>query len=73
QPPNGRDLMQANGIAEKPAPVVDRGLQAEEARWGEWTENGALGRGIQIRDWVNVLSRDGRERKVLIAAMLALD
>lgn len=34
-------------------------------KWGEFTED----KGVQMRDWVNVLERDGRERKALQKAM----
>jgi hypothetical protein len=34
-------------------------------KWGEWKED----KGVQMRDWVSVLERDGRERKALQKAM----
>lgn len=33
--------------------------------WGDWREDGQEGKGIQVRDWVLVLERDGREKKAL--------
>ncbi|TKA23789.1 hypothetical protein B0A50_07071 [Salinomyces thailandicus] len=33
--------------------------------WGDWREDGADGRGIQARDWILVLERDGMEKKTL--------
>lgn len=41
-------------------------------KWGEWSEVGPEGKGIQGRDWVLVLERDGRERKALQKALLGL-
>jgi hypothetical protein len=40
--------------------------------WGDWREDGVDGKGIQLRDWVHVLERDGRERKALLKASLKL-
>ena len=37
-------------------------------KWGEWKED----KGVQMRDWVQVLERDGRERKALQKAMNAM-
>lgn len=34
-------------------------------KWGEWKED----KGVQLRDWVLVLERDGREKKALQRAM----
>jgi hypothetical protein len=34
-------------------------------KWGEWKED----KGVQMRDWVAVLERDGREKKALQKAM----
>lgn len=51
---------------------VDRALQVRERKWGGWREDGIEGRGIQIRDWVQVLERDGREKKALQKALLDL-
>lgn len=58
------------GVAES---GVDRALQVRERKWGGWREDGIEGRGIQIRDWVMVLERDGREKKALQKALLGLD
>lgn len=44
------------------APVVD--ANAERAvEWGDWREN--VEKGVQVRDWVLVLERDGREKGAL--------
>jgi hypothetical protein len=37
-------------------------------RWGEFREE----RGVQLRDWVGVLERDGRERVALQRALNSL-
>lgn len=34
-------------------------------KWGDWRED----KGVQLRDWVSVLEKDGRERKALQKAM----
>lgn len=52
---------------------VDKALQVRERKWGDWREDGIEGRGIQIRDWIQVLERDGREKKALEKAFLRLD
>ncbi|KAL1302696.1 hypothetical protein AAFC00_003058 [Neodothiora populina] len=54
-------------------PKIDKALQVRERKWGGWREDGIEGRGIQIRDWVQVLERDGREKKALQKALLRLD
>ncbi|KAK5122584.1 hypothetical protein LTR85_003847 [Meristemomyces frigidus] len=49
--------------------AMARGLSQQEAvkvpEWGDWREDSLAGRGIQARDWVIVLERDGRERRAL--------
>lgn len=57
----------------KSATPVHRGLQATERKWGSWREDGIQGRGIQGRDLVVVLERDGRERKALQKCLLRLE
>lgn len=42
-------------------------------RLGTWREDKEKGRNIQLRDWVAVLERDGREGKALQQAYLNLD
>ena len=54
-------------------PGVDKALQVRDRKWGGWREDGIEGRGIQIRDWVQVLERDGREKKALQKALLNLN
>ncbi|OQN96031.1 hypothetical protein B0A48_18022 [Cryoendolithus antarcticus] len=54
------------------AAAVVGGAKDEGRKWGGWSEDGAQGRGIQDRDWVLVLERDGREGKALQKALLGL-
>lgn len=42
-------------------------------RLGTWREDKEKGRNIQLRDWVTVLERDGRESRALSAAYVRLD
>jgi hypothetical protein len=44
------------------------GDEAGMVKWGEFREE----RGVQMRDWVGVLERDGRERKALQKALNSL-
>jgi hypothetical protein len=48
-------------------PQEDAGLRSKEyyKKLGLWREDGVNGRGIQIRDWITVLERDGVEKKTL--------
>ncbi|GAB7353217.1 hypothetical protein MBLNU459_g3737t1 [Dothideomycetes sp. NU459] len=66
-----------NGAGKSPGGVpeqgIDKALQARERKWGGWREDGIEGRGIQVRDWVVVLERDGREKKALQKCLLRLD
>ena len=52
---------------------TDKALQVRERKWGSWREDGIEGRGIQIRDWVVVLERDGKEKKALQKSLLKLE
>lgn len=47
-------------------------LVAKQNRLGDWREDGEKGRGIQIRDWIAVHERDGREKKSLARAYVVL-
>jgi hypothetical protein len=60
------------GAAAKSDSAQAAAKQNPSAAWGEWRENGIDGKGIQLRDWVHVLERDGRERKALLKASLKL-
>jgi Transcription initiation factor TFIID component TAF4 family len=48
-------------------PQEDAGLRSKEyyKKLGLWREDGVNGQGIQIRDWITVLERDGVEKKTL--------
>lgn len=43
-----------------------------DRKYGVWKEEGAGGKDVQLRDWVNVLETDGRDRKTLCFAMSKL-
>lgn len=60
-------------IKKEGAMTPTAGSAAENAdagmvKWGEWKED----KGVQLRDWVLVLERDGREKKALQKAMNSL-
>ncbi|KAK0320503.1 hypothetical protein LTR82_008618 [Friedmanniomyces endolithicus] len=38
---------------------------AKPLEWGEWREDGPVGQGVQGRDWVVVLERDGKQKMAL--------
>lgn len=42
-------------------------------RLGTWREDKEKGKNIQLRDWISVLERDGREAKALQKAYIDLD
>lgn len=46
------------------------GKDAAMREWGEWSEDAS--KGIEMRDWLLVLERDGREKAALEKAMIAL-
>jgi hypothetical protein len=48
------------------------GAEPKAPEWGDWSEKGKGGEGVQMRDWVLVLERDGREKVALERAMLAM-
>ena len=52
---------------------TDKALQARDRKWGSWREDGIEGRGIQMRDWVVVLDKDGKEKKARQKSLLKLD
>ena len=43
-----------------------------DRKFGEWREDGPGGEDVQLRDWVNALDFDGRERRALAGAMMRL-
>lgn len=55
-------------------PTANHALTTEgRNRLGTWREDKEKGRNIQMRDWVAVLERDGRELKALCTAHSRLD
>jgi hypothetical protein len=62
----------ANGASGASASTTTSSAEKKAPSWGEWREDGVDGKGIQLRDWVHVLERDGRERKALLKASLKL-
>lgn len=61
------------GAAAGSAPgAPDKGLLGKTRRWDSWREDGEKGRGIQVRDLVQVLELDGREKKTLVGALARL-
>ncbi|KJZ75081.1 hypothetical protein HIM_05567 [Hirsutella minnesotensis 3608] len=63
----------ANGTP-GPAVAANHPLTTEgRNRLGTWREDKEKGRMIQLRDWVTVLERDGRELKALSSAYVHLD
>ncbi|KAK4631155.1 hypothetical protein CLAFUR4_02954 [Fulvia fulva] len=55
-------------IDAKPAAAAKE-KEAKGPTWGDWKEDSVDGRGIQLRDWVLVLERDGKEKKALQKAV----
>ncbi|CZT23897.1 uncharacterized protein RCC_09612 [Ramularia collo-cygni] len=66
----------ASGTA---TPMVDAGsatslpVAAPKAEkmptWGDWREDNINGKAIQLRDWIRILDRDGKEKKALQSAL----
>lgn len=66
----GAPSSNANGAGANGAtPGSNMSQEARVPTWGDWREDGVEGRGIQIRDWVHVLERDGREKVALQRAL----
>jgi hypothetical protein len=53
-------------------PMARVGSERKEMQWGDWSEQGKGGEGVQMRDWLLVLERDGRERVAMERAMVSL-
>jgi len=53
-------------------PTQDRGLIARDRRYGDWREDGPKGKGVQVRDWIEALEADGKEKKSLVKALSRL-
>lgn len=64
---NGTSTPKAQADA-KPA-VAAKEKEPKGPSWGDWKEDSVDGRGIQLRDLVLVLERDGREKKALQKAV----
>ena len=54
----------------KEAPALK--AMGRAAHVGEWKEEGPRATGVQLRDWVTVLQRDGREKKTLGRTLLRM-
>lgn len=54
----------AGGVAEAKV-ETEKAKERKAPEWGDWREDGQDGKGIQARDWVLVLERDGKEKKAL--------
>lgn len=51
-------------------PLANAAPQAEKLpTWGDWREDNVNGKSIQLRDWIRVLERDGKEKKALQSAL----
>lgn len=57
----------ANGNGNGKAPAT--AAKEPGLHWGDFSELGPGGRGVQLRDWVLVLERDGREKRALERAL----
>lgn len=53
----------------EPTASVTKAKEVKVPTWGDWREDGVDGKKIQMRDWVLVLERDGREKKALEKAV----
>ncbi|POR38168.1 Uncharacterized protein TPAR_01646 [Tolypocladium paradoxum] len=63
-----------NGTPGTPGAAGNHPMTTEgRNRLGTWREDKEKGRNIQLRDWVTVLERDGRESRALSAAYVKLD
>ncbi|TKA70956.1 hypothetical protein B0A55_07383 [Friedmanniomyces simplex] len=43
----------------------EQGAGGKALEWGEWREDGPEGQGVQARDWMVVLERDGKQKMAL--------
>lgn len=62
-----------NGTSGSPATASHALTTEGRNRLGTWREDKEKGRATQLRDWITVLERDGREPKALSAAYVLLD
>ncbi len=63
----------AGGPGAAPMPVNMALTTEGRNRLGTWREDKEKGKNIQLRDWVSVLERDGREGRALQRAYIHLD
>ncbi|KAL6790081.1 hypothetical protein J3E68DRAFT_96556 [Trichoderma sp. SZMC 28012] len=62
-----------NGVPGAPSPGNMALTTEGRNRLGTWREDKEKGKNIQLRDWITVLERDGREAKALQHAYINLD
>lgn len=62
-----------NGTLGPPAPTNHALTTEGRNRLGTWREDKEKGKGIQLRDWITVLERDGKELRALSSAYVHLD
>ncbi|KAG5953492.1 hypothetical protein E4U53_005383 [Claviceps sorghi] len=69
----GTGMKGPNGAPGTPSPAGLAMTTEGRNRLGTWREDKEKGKNIQLRDWVVVLERDGREAKALQQAYVHLD
>ncbi|KAG5930472.1 hypothetical protein E4U42_001044 [Claviceps africana] len=70
---SGTGMKGPNGAPGTPSPASLAMTTEGRNRLGTWREDKEKGKNIQLRDWVVVLERDGREVKALQQAYVHLD
>lgn len=66
KPGNGSGAVTPGGVPMTKTGSAQGSTEAKAAEWGDWRETG---KGIELRDWVLVLERDGREKVALTKAL----
>ncbi|CAK3860715.1 hypothetical protein AC578_10992 [Lecanosticta acicola] len=69
RPAGGSGTATPKAQPEPAAAVAGKDQEVKVPTWGDWREDGVDGKGIQLRDWVLVLERDGREKRALQQAV----
>ncbi|KXT14040.1 hypothetical protein AC579_10029 [Pseudocercospora musae] len=70
KPNSGTATPKAAEPAKAPIDAVKKDDEKKKLpTWGDWREDDVHGKGIQLRDWILVLERDGREKKALHKAV----
>lgn len=65
-PPSGTATPKEDSGAAADAPLAAAAPKPEKVpTWGDWREDSVNGKGIQLRDWIRILERDGKEKKAL--------